>query len=156
MTDSSSSPAGWYLDGQDPRRRYWDGENWTGYFEESATDAPTTVKSLHRFNSKREKLKRLPGDQLDAILMAEVARWTARGWNLEGVMKLFGRTAVLREPRQQAFLRDLLLVVVTLGLWLIFIIYRALVGESTRKMIRVDRFGRVKSFRWTDRKSLGG
>jgi hypothetical protein len=146
MTYSSSAPAGWYLDGRDPRRRYWDGAQWTDHFEE-----PTPTSATQRpFSSKREKPKPLPGDQLDAILKAEVATWTAKGWTVEATTKLFGRSAILREPRWRAFLRDTLLVFVTAGLWLIYIIYRALVGKTSNKIITVDRFGRAKTFRRTD------
>ena len=150
MNDSSSSPAGWYLDGQDPRHRYWDGLKWTEHFDDSTPAVPTNSKSQPGSKSKREKLKSLSGDQLDAILMGEVAAWTARGWKLEGTMKLFGRSAMLSEPKWQASLRDLLLVFVTAGLWLIYIIYRALVGKTSNKIITVDRFERVKTFRRTD------
>jgi hypothetical protein len=150
MTDSSSAPAGWYIDGQDLRRRYWDGSQWTEHFEEAPQPSPTNWKTKRPFTSKRKKLKALPGDQLDAILNAEVGTWIAKGWTVEATTKLFGRSAMLREPRLQAFLRDLLLVLVTAGLWLIYIIYQALVGKTSNKIITVDRFGRVKTFRRID------
>ena len=105
------------------------------------------MPSKRQLAPKREKLS---GEQLDEILMAEVARWVAKGWTLEGTTKLFGRSAMLREPRWRLFLRGLLLVLVTAGLWLIYLIYKALIGKISRKVISVDRFGRVKSFRWTD------
>lgn len=78
---------------------------------------------------------KLPADQLTAILNAEVASWTAKGWTLEGGSTVFGRGAMLREPRWQAFLRDLLFVFVTAGVWLIYVIYRRLVGKTTSKII---------------------
>lgn len=150
MTDSSSAPAGWYLDGRDPRRRYWDGGQWTDHFEEPAPTTATNLNPHRPFSSKPEKPKPLPGDQLDAILKAEVAIWTAKGWTVEATTKVFGRSAMLREPRWRALLRDLLLVFVTAGLWLIYITYRALVGKTSNKIITVDRFGRAKMFRRTD------
>lgn len=149
MIDASSAPAGWYLDGQDPRHRYWDGSQWTEHFEESTPAASTNSNSQRVFRSKREKLKPLPADQLDAILMAEIATWTGKGWTVEATTRLFGRSTTLREPKWQAFLRDVLLVIVTAGLWLVYIIYRVLVGKTSNKIITVDRFGHVKTFRRT-------
>jgi len=151
MNDSSFPPAGWYLDGQDPRRRYWDGLKWTEHFDEAPSVAPTVHESQPTFQSKRQKLKPRPGEELDAILMAEVATWIARGWKLEGTTKLLGRSAMLREPKWRSSLRDLVLVLVTAGLWLIYIIYKALVSKTSHKIITVDRFGRLKTFRRTDK-----
>jgi hypothetical protein len=150
MTEQSSAPAGWYLDGLDSRRRYWDGSQWTEQFEEQTPPVPKNSDSHREVGSKREKTEPLTGDQLDAILADEVARWTAKGWTVEGTTKLLGRGAMLREPRWQGFLRDLLLLFVTAGLWLVYIIYRRLVSKTSRKIITVDRFGRVKTFRRTD------
>lgn len=151
MTEPSSAPAGWYPLDQDPRRRYWDGAQWTDHFEEPDQSSRTTPRARWSSTSKREKPKPLPADQLIAILNAEIAKWTTKGWTVEATTRLFGRSALLREPRWQAFLRDLLLVIVTAGLWLIYLIYRALVGKTSAKIITVDRFGRVKTFRRTDR-----
>jgi hypothetical protein len=151
MTETSSAAAGWYLDGHDPRRRYWDGAQWTAHFEEPAqSPAAAKAESKGRPALKREEPKPLLADQLDAILDAEVANWTAKGWKLEGTAKLFGRGAILREPRWQAFLRNLLLVLVTCGFWLIYLLYKRLIGRTTAKIITVDRFGRVKTFRRKD------
>jgi hypothetical protein len=67
-------------------------------------------------------------------------------------MRLFGRSAMLREPAWRAFLRDLLLVILSAGLWLFYIAYRTLVGKTTSMIVTVDRYGRVSTFRRTDRR----
>ena len=150
MTEASSAPAGWYLDGQDPRRRYWDGAQWTAHFEDPTQLLQSNARAQVPVTSKRKKPEPLPADQLTAILDTEVTKWTAKGWTLEATTKLFGRSAMLREPRWQAFLRDLLLVLVTCGLWLIYVLYKLLIGRTSAKIITVDRFGRVETFRRKD------
>jgi hypothetical protein len=164
MVGSSPVPPGWYVDGQDPRRRFWDGSQWTGHFEGAALEAPdshplTSAKYRKRrdrssSNSrrargfKRTKTEKLSAAQRTSILEVELATWARKGWTVEAT--LFGNQAMLRKSKWRVFGRDLLLVVVTAGLWLIYVIYRTLIGRSTSMIIKVDRYGTVKTFNRTE------
>lgn len=105
--------------------------------------------------SARKKQQPLPPESLDEILDAEIEALVSKGWKLEAAITVFGRGAMLREPLWRAFLRDLVLSVVTLGVWLLYVVYRAMIGKKTSTIITVDKFGRVKSFNRTSTRAPG-
>lgn len=150
MIERQAAPAGWYLDGRNPRRRYWDGSQWTDHFEK--TESPPSIAdemtpSIPRRIARagRPKRRKLPKEQLNRIFEAEILRLTRKGWVLEGTG--FGRSATFHRSKWRLFWRDLLLTVITVGLWLLYVIIRTLGGKSTSLILTVDRFGRVKTFR---------
>jgi hypothetical protein len=170
MIEPPLVPAGWYFDGLDPRRRYWDGSQWTDQYGSLDEVPPTNPTSRFRArigrwrsraNSrgvgkpKRAEPEKMPKDQRTAILDAEVAIWTARGWILEGT--LFGTQAIMRRSKLRLFGRDVRLVFLTFGLWLFYVVYRSAIGRTTALTIIVDRHGKVTAFERTDdTKSYGG
>lgn len=113
-----------------------------------AGDDPSVSKSLRGRVSWRKARPSLPPDELRLILEGEIAKWARKGWRVTGTA--FGRQAILSRSKWSILWRDLLLVLFTAGLWLIYMLYRALIGRSTSIVVIVDRFGTVKSFRRTD------
>ncbi|MFV0634464.1 hypothetical protein [Demequina sp.] len=75
-----------------------------------------------------------------ALLDAEVARYVARGYGIES------RTptqVVLAKQRRVGWFCNTLLVIVTGGLWLIYVIYRLANRKYDRVVLTVDGAGGV-------------
>ena len=84
----------------------------------------------------------LPEDTRSQILNAEVARWAQRGWTVETVA---AGQAVLSKNKRIGWFWNLILVILTGGLWLIYIVYRALNRKKLTAIITVDAYGNVRS-----------
>lgn len=84
----------------------------------------------------------LPGDARAQILNAEVAKYAQRGWTVQTVS---AGQAVLSKTRRMGWFWNLLLVLVTGGLWLIYVIYRALNRKVDTLIITVDAQGSVRT-----------
>ena len=76
----------------------------------------------------------------DAVLQGEVARAVRDGYTVQSVG---GGQAVLSKTKRMGLLLNLLLLIVTGGLWVIYIIYRALNRKHRTLIITVDAYGRV-------------
>jgi hypothetical protein len=74
------------------------------------------------------------------ILSTEVARYVQRGW---AVQTFAGGQAVLSKNKRIGWFWNLVLVILTGGLWLIYIAYRALNRKKLTTIITVDASGRV-------------
>lgn len=76
------------------------------------------------------------------LLNAEVAKCAQRGWTVQTVN---AGQAVLSKTRRMGWFWNLLLVLVTGGLWLIYVIYRALNRKVDTLIITVDEQGMVRT-----------
>lgn len=76
------------------------------------------------------------------ILNAEVARYAKHGWSVETAT---AGQAVLSKNKRIGWFWNLILVILTGGLWLIYIVYRALNRKKITAIITVDEFGRVRT-----------
>jgi hypothetical protein len=84
----------------------------------------------------------LPDDTRSQILTAEVAKYAKRGWTVETVS---GGQAVLSKNKRIGWFWNLILVILTGGLWLIYVIYRALNRKKLTAIITVDQYGNVRT-----------
>lgn len=82
----------------------------------------------------------LTPDARQAVIDAEVAKAVRDGWTVQSVS---AGQAVLSRTKRIGLLLNLLLVLVTGGLWLIWIIYRALNRKTKTLIVSVDTYGRV-------------
>ncbi|MFC0680509.1 hypothetical protein ACFFGH_21970 [Lysobacter korlensis] len=82
----------------------------------------------------------LTADQRQEILNAEVARYAAEGWTVSSVA---GAQAVLQRKKRIGWFWNLLLTIVTAGLWLIVVIIRVVNRKIESVMITVDAYGRL-------------
>ncbi|WP_226654982.1 DUF2510 domain-containing protein [Leifsonia sp. LS1] len=121
----SNAQPGYYDDGAGPRR-WWDGYQWTDHYEQPAvvTTLPPTVSSVQR----------------EANLRNAVAAWAAQGWTVNYV---HGDQAVVKRQRRMGWFWNTVLVLVTGGLWLIYVIYRALNRLEDIVVLNVDAYGNV-------------
>jgi hypothetical protein len=76
------------------------------------------------------------------ILNAEVARYAKHGWTVETAS---AGQAVLSKNKRIGWFWNLILVILTGGLWLIYIVYRALNRKKLTAIITVDEYGRVRA-----------
>ncbi len=83
----------------------------------------------------------LSADARTQILNAEVAKHAQRGWTVQTVNV---DQAVLSKTRRMGWFWNLILVLLTGGLWLIYVIYRALNRKVDTLIITVDAQGRVR------------
>lgn len=84
----------------------------------------------------------LPEDTRAQILNAQVAQWAKRGWTVETAS---AGQAVLSKNKRIGWFWNLILVLLTGGLWLIYILYRALNRKKLTAIITVDAYGNVRS-----------
>jgi hypothetical protein len=84
---------------------------------------------------------RLTESQRADILSREVAKYVRSGWATESVSNT---QAVLVKVKRIGWFFNLILVLITAGLWLIYVIYRALNRKSTRLVLFVNEFGQVE------------
>ena len=76
------------------------------------------------------------------ILNAEVAKYAKRGWSVETAS---AGQAVLSKNKRIGWFWNLILVILTGGLWLIYVLYRALNRKKITAIITVDEYGQVRS-----------
>jgi len=76
------------------------------------------------------------------ILNAEVARYAQQGWTVNAVSP---GQAVLSRVRRMGWFWNTVGVFITAGLWLIYVIYRALNRKTDTLIITVDPSGRVRT-----------
>lgn len=82
----------------------------------------------------------LDADARAAILNAEVAKYARKGWTVSSVSP---GQAVLTKTKRIGLIGNLLLVLITAGIWLIWVIYRALNRKSKTMIISVDAKGKI-------------
>ena len=76
-----------------------------------------------------------------AILDAEIAKAVRQGWTVQSRSDY---QAVLTKQRKIGLVGNLLLTVVTGGLWLIWVLYRVLNRKSDARTITVDVDGKLR------------
>ncbi|OAN32966.1 hypothetical protein A4X17_15660 [Plantibacter sp. H53] len=86
----------------------------------------------------------LPMEQLTAVLNAEVARYAARGWTVSSVQ---GQQAVLQRQKRIGWFWNLILTLLTGGLWLIVVIIRVVNRKVESLIVTVDAYGRISTRR---------
>lgn len=82
----------------------------------------------------------LTAEAREQILNVEVAKYVARGY---AVQSAGGGQAVLSKNKRIGWFWNALLVLVTGGLWLIYVIYKALNRKQETVIITVDAYGKV-------------
>lgn len=83
----------------------------------------------------------IPAEGRDQILNAEVAKYVGRGYSVQSVAQ---GQAVLSKNKRMGWFWNTVLVLLTGGLWFIYIIYRALNRKNETVIITVDVFGKVR------------
>ena len=86
----------------------------------------------------------LPMEQLTAVLNAEVARYAARGWTVSSMQ---GQQAVLQRQKRIGWFWNLILTLLTGGLWLIVVIIRVVNRKVESLIVTVDAYGRISTRR---------
>jgi hypothetical protein len=84
----------------------------------------------------------LPEATRAQILNAEVAKFVKRGWTVETTGS---GQAVLSKNKRIGWFWNLILILLTGGLWLIYVVYRALNRKKLTAIITVDATGRVRT-----------
>jgi len=84
----------------------------------------------------------LPEDTRTQILNAEVARYVQRGWT---VQTFAAGQAVLSRNKRIGWFWNLIFVILTGGLWLFYILYRALNRKKETVILTVDAHGRIRT-----------
>lgn len=120
----SQHAPGFYDDGHGVQR-WWNGHQWTQHVDQTAV---ATTGS--------------PGLQRD-VLNGEIAKFAAQGW---GVQHQDGHQAVLSRRIRMSVILNLIGVVLTGGLWLIYVLVRIASPRFERRVITVDHNG-VPSYR---------
>jgi hypothetical protein len=83
-------------------------------------------------------------EQLTAALNAEVARYAACGWTVSSVQ---GQQAVLQRQKRIGWFWNLILTLITGGLWLIVVIIRVVNRRVESLIVTVDAYGRISTRR---------
>ncbi|KQZ07620.1 hypothetical protein ESP57_17390 [Agromyces fucosus] len=76
------------------------------------------------------------------LLNAEVAKYAQRGWTVQSVA---AGQAVVSKNKRIGWFWNLILVILTGGLWLIYVVYRALNRKVQTVVITVDPTGRIRT-----------
>jgi hypothetical protein len=82
----------------------------------------------------------LPDDARARILNAAIAGYSSKGWTVQTAS---AGQAVLSRNKRMGWFWNLVLVIITGGLWLIYVIYRALNRKKQTIVVTVDQFGTV-------------
>jgi hypothetical protein len=77
-----------------------------------------------------------------AVLNAEVAKYASKGWTVQTVSP---GQAVLSQNKRIGWFWNLILCLVTGGLWLIVVIVRVVNRKKQSLIITVDQFGKVRT-----------
>ena len=84
----------------------------------------------------------LPDEALERNRNAESARYASTGWTVQTVS---AGQAVLSRNKRMGWFWNLVLVLITAGLWLIYVVYRALNRKKETLVVTVDAQGRVQT-----------
>jgi hypothetical protein len=76
------------------------------------------------------------------ILNGEIARYVQQGWSVQNVGP---GQAVLSKVRRMGWFWNTIGVLITAGLWLIYVIYRALNRKRDTLVVTVDSYGQVRT-----------
>lgn len=76
------------------------------------------------------------------LLNAEVAKYAQRGWTVQSVA---AGQAVVSKNKRIGWFWNLILVILTGGLWLIYVVYRALNRKVQTVVITVEPTGRIRT-----------
>jgi hypothetical protein len=125
MSESTAPAPGFYSD-ETGRRRWWDGSAWTNHFVDPA--------GIARGGQLSEAERR-------AILDHAVARYVEHGYRVESNT---GRQAVVSKKQRVSVLLNLLLTLITGGLWLIVLAVRLLNWPTDRAVLTVTASGELQ------------
>ena len=104
------------------------------------TEEGSTLGAMTDTNPTQEVIALTDAQRAD-ILSREVAKYVRSGWATETVSTT---QAVLIKTKRIGWFWNIILVVITGGLWLIYIIYRALNRKSKRLVLFVNELGQVE------------
>lgn len=76
------------------------------------------------------------------VLNAEVAKYATKGWNVQTAA---AGQAVLSKNKRIGWFWNLILVLLTAGLWLIVVIVRVVNRKKNTLVITVDAYGKVRT-----------
>lgn len=124
MAEPSTPPAGFYSD-ETGRRRWWDGAGWTNHFVD-----PGGVALGGQLSAEERR----------AILDRAVARYVQHGYRVQSDS---GTQAVVAKRQRVSVFPNLLLTVVTGGIWLVFLGFRLLNWPTDRAVLSVDAAGEL-------------
>lgn len=79
-------------------------------------------------------------EQREHILNQRIAEYTRKGWQVQSVT---AGQAILTKNKRIGWFWNTILVVITAGLWLIYVIYKALNRKNDTVVISVDAYGKV-------------
>lgn len=82
----------------------------------------------------------LSADAIGRVLNEEVAKYVSRGYTVQSVG---AGQAVLSKNKRIGWFWNTLLVLLTAGLWLIYVIYKALNRKQSTVIVTVDAYGKV-------------
>lgn len=86
-------------------------------------------------------MEQIPAEGREQILNAEVAKYVSRGYHVQSVAQ---GQAVLSKNKRMGWFWNTVITLLTGGLWLIYLIYRALNRKTETVIITVDVFGKVR------------
>lgn len=132
MTIAAQVSPGWYNDGTG-RQRWWDGSQWSAHFADQQGQHQIQVPQNQQAQQASEAQKA-------ASLNQEVAHYARLGWTVQHASPT---QVVLSRVARMGWFWNLILVLLTAGLWLIYVIYRALNRKAQSMTLTVDDFGRV-------------
>lgn len=134
MTDNQTQqtkPAGWYHN-QYGQTQWWDGYQWV--------ETPHPAQPVQQVQAAPQ-LEPLDENTRMARLNGEVANYARNGWQVQSVTP---GQAVLSYQVRMGWFWNLILCVITGGLWLIYVIYRALNRKTRTMIITVDQYGFIQ------------
>lgn len=82
----------------------------------------------------------MSAEQRETILNKRIADYTRKGWTVQSVTT---GQAILTKNKRIGWFWNTVLVLITAGLWLIYVIYRALNRKNDTVVINVDAYGKV-------------
>lgn len=91
-------------------------------------------------NQQQSQPPMLPPEERAEILNQAVLPYVRKGFTVEA--QSIGQ-AVLSKQKRMGWFWNTILVFATAGLWLIYVIYRALNRKTQRVVLNVDAWGRV-------------
>lgn len=86
-------------------------------------------------------MAQIPTEGREQILNAEVAKHVSRGYHVQSVSQ---GQAVLSKNKRMGWFWNTVLTLLTGGLWLIYVIYRALNRKAETVIVTVDVYGKVR------------
>ena len=86
-------------------------------------------------------MAQIPTEGREQILNTEVAKHVSRGYHVQSVSQ---GQAVLSKNKRMGWFWNTVLTLLTGGLWLIYVIYRALNRKAETVIVTVDVCGKVR------------